>query len=53
VRHYLIVDTDKRLVIHHRRDDEGRIGATILRDGSLALDPPGLAIDTRGIFDGL
>jgi Uma2 family endonuclease len=25
VRHYLIVDTDKRVVIHHRRDDEGRI----------------------------
>ena len=23
VRHYLILDTDKRLVIHHRRDDEG------------------------------
>ena len=25
VRHYLIVDTDKRVVIHHRRGDEGRI----------------------------
>ena len=24
VRHYLIVDTDKQVVIHHRRDEEGR-----------------------------
>jgi Uma2 family endonuclease len=51
VRHYLIVDTDKRVVIHHSRDDDGRIGATIVRDGHLTLDPPGLAIDTRDVFD--
>ena len=53
VRHYLIVDTDKRVVIHHRRGDEGRIEVGILRDGSLMLDPPGLAIDTRDVFDDL
>jgi Uma2 family endonuclease len=53
VRHYLIVDTDKRVVIHHRRDEEGRIGARIFREGSVALDPPGLAIEVRDIFDGL
>jgi Uma2 family endonuclease len=53
VRHYLIVDTDKRLIIHHRRDDQGRIGATIVGDGALALDPPGLTIDAGSIFDDL
>jgi Uma2 family endonuclease len=53
VRHYLVVDTDKRVVIHHRRDEEGRIGSTIIRDGPLAFDPPGLAIDIRDVFDGL
>ena len=51
VRHYLIIDTDKRVVIHHHRDDTGRIGSTIVRDGPLSLDPPGLAIDTRDVFD--
>jgi Uma2 family endonuclease len=51
--HYLIVDTDKRVVIHHRRDREGQIGVRIFRDGSLTLDPPGLQIDVRQIFDGL
>ena len=50
VRHYLIVDTDKRVVIHHRRGDEGRIEVEVLSDGSLTLDPPGLAIDILDIF---
>jgi Uma2 family endonuclease len=53
VRHYLLVDTDKRVVIHHRRDADGRIGAAIARDGLLSLDPPGLAIDIGEVFDGL
>ena len=53
VRHYLIVDIDSQVVIHHRREDEGRIEVQILHDGLLTLDPPGLAIDIRDIFDGL
>jgi Uma2 family endonuclease len=53
VRHYLIVDTESQVVIHHRRGDEGRIEGQILHDGSLTLDPPGLAIAVRDIFDGL
>ena len=50
VRHYLIVDTDQRTVIHHRRDKAGLIGVEILHDGPLTLDPPGLAIDVRDLF---
>jgi Uma2 family endonuclease len=53
VRHYLTVGTDKRVVIYHRRGEEGRIEVRILHDGPLALDPPGLAIDVSGIFSGL
>ena len=53
VRHYLIVDTDRQVVIHHRRGDEGRIEVQVLHDGPLTLDPPGLAIDIRDIFDDL
>jgi Uma2 family endonuclease len=53
VRHYLIVDTDKRVVIHHRKDEQGRIGVRIVREGALALDPPGLGIDVFGIFEGV
>lgn len=50
VRHYLIVDTDKQVAIHHRRDEEGRIEVEVLHGGSLMLDPPGLEIDIRDIF---
>jgi Uma2 family endonuclease len=53
VRHYLIVDTDTRTVIHHHRGEEGRIEVRILHDGPLTLDPPGLAIEARDIFAGL
>ena len=53
VRHYLIVDVDKHVVIHHRRDGRGEIGGRIVHDGLLELDPPGLAIEVRDVFDGL
>jgi Uma2 family endonuclease len=52
VRHYLILDTDKRVVIHHRRDEEGQIRVQILRDGPLTLDPPELTIEVQDIFAG-
>ncbi len=53
VRHYLIVDTGRRLVIHHARDAEGRIAASIVSDGALALDPPGVSVTVREIFEGV
>ena len=52
VRHYLIVDIDKKVVIHHHRGEEGRIEVQVLHDGPLTLDPPGLAVDVRDIFAG-
>ena len=48
VRHYLIVKTDTRAVIHHRRDDAGRIETRIIDNGRVNLDPPGVAL--TGIF---
>jgi Uma2 family endonuclease len=53
VRHYLIVDTDKRIVIHHRRGEDDSIGVRILQDGPLTLDPPDLVIEMGDIFSGL
>ncbi len=50
VRHYLIVKTENRTVIHHRRDAAGAIATTILRGGELRLDPPGIAIAVEAIF---
>jgi Uma2 family endonuclease len=53
VRHYLIVDTDTEVVIHHHLGDEGRIEVRILHNRPLTLDPPGLVIDVREFFSGL
>lgn len=48
VRHYLIVKTENRTVIHHARDAAGAISTRIVRDGVLMLDPPG--IELRDFF---
>jgi Uma2 family endonuclease len=53
VRHYLIVDTDKRVVIHHHLVEDGRIESRFLHEGPLTLDPPGLTIEVQDIFVGL
>jgi Uma2 family endonuclease len=52
LRHYLIVDTDKRVIIQNHRGEEGRIEVRILHEGSLTLDPPGLALEVQDIFVG-
>jgi len=48
VRHYLIVKTGNKAIIHHQRDEAGTIATRIMRDGVLRLDPPGLVV--AGLF---
>jgi len=48
--HYLILKTDTRTVIHHRRVAGGEIATSIRRDGALDLDPPGLRLDVADLF---
>lgn len=43
IHHYLIVDPDRRVVIHHRRDGPN-IATQILGAGPFRLDPPGLEL---------
>jgi Uma2 family endonuclease len=50
IKHYLIVDPDKRLVIHHARGDGEVIATRIVSDGSLSLDPPGIAVAAADFF---
>ncbi len=47
VAHYLIVDPDQPLIIHHRRGNTDTIMTHIVREGAITLDPPGfdLALD--------
>jgi Uma2 family endonuclease len=44
IRHYLIVFSEKRVAVHHRRNDSGDITTRIAHDGELALNPPGLTV---------
>lgn len=48
--HYLILDPDRRVLIHHARGRAGVIETRILHDGRLRLDPPGLEVDVAEFF---
>lgn len=50
VAHYLIVDPDKALVIHHARGEGDEIRTRILRDGEIVMAPPGIRIALADLF---
>ncbi len=49
VAHYLVIDAQERLVLHHRRGAEA-IETRIAREGTLRLDPPGCAVAVADLF---
>jgi len=50
VAHYLIVSPDEHLIFHHARGEGTTILTRIVREGALALDPPGLEIAVSDIY---
>ena len=50
VQHYLIILPQKSAVVHHRRDEGGRILTRIVRDGAIALDPPGMEVAVAALL---
>jgi Uma2 family endonuclease len=50
VRHYLIVDPDERLVVHHERRADGEVVSHVLTEGSAKLDPPGIEIALSDLY---
>lgn len=52
VRHYLVIETKNRTVIHHERAADGRIETRIVRAGALVIDPPGIAVKVESFFTG-
>jgi Uma2 family endonuclease len=50
VHHYLIVDPDRRMMIHHRRGHAGAIETRVLREGVVVLDPPGFEAEVAAFF---
>ncbi|KQO87224.1 hypothetical protein ASF36_07565 [Methylobacterium sp. Leaf90] len=50
LQHYLILDTERRTVIHHRRSTGDLIETRIAASGDLSLDPPGLKLAVASLF---
>ncbi len=50
VAHYLVIDPEKPLVIHHARQGDGTILTLIVSEGMIVLDPPGIEIAAADIY---
>jgi Uma2 family endonuclease len=50
LQHYLIVDPDKALVIHHARGEADAVATRIVSEGALRLEPPGITLAVRDLF---
>jgi len=44
VKHYLIVRSENRTIVHHARGEDGIILTRIVREGPILLDPPGITL---------
>lgn len=50
LRHYLIIHLAKRVVLHHRKLEDGKIETAILGTGELPLDPPGITLSVEALL---
>jgi Uma2 family endonuclease len=50
VQHYLILDPDRRVVIHHKRGSGDAIETRVLTGGVARLDPPGFEVGVEALF---
>ncbi|MCC6197615.1 MAG: Uma2 family endonuclease [Burkholderiales bacterium] len=50
IHHYLIVDPERRMIIHHKRGSGDVIETRIVSSGAIALDPPGIAITVADVL---
>jgi Uma2 family endonuclease len=50
VQHYLIIDPDKKLAVHHTRAEAATLITRIVTKGEMRFDPPGLTITAEHIF---
>jgi Uma2 family endonuclease len=50
VQHYLILDPERRVVIHHKRGAGDAIETRVLTEGAARLDPPGFEVAVEALF---
>ncbi len=50
LEHYLILDPERRVVIHHKRGRGDAIETRVLSNGLAKLDPPGFEVAVELLF---
>jgi len=50
IEHYLIIDADKKLVMHHRRGQGDEIITRLLTKGVVRLETPGIELTVEDVF---
>lgn len=50
VEHYLIVDPEKPLAVHHARKSHDEIATRIINAGPIHLDPPGIEVRVEDFY---
>ena len=51
IQHYLVVDTVRQAIVHHRRGPKNTVATTICRQGQIELEPPGLEIAVADLLN--
>jgi Uma2 family endonuclease len=49
--HYLIIDLARRHLLHYRRQAAALATVATIKDGEIALDPPGISVEAAGFFN--
>ena len=52
MRHYLVVSSQARLVLHHRRSTGSDVLTGVARAGAIDLDSPGIGLTFEEIYEG-
>ena len=50
IEHYLILDPERRVAIHHKRGQGEAIETRVLSNGSARFDPPGFELAVEALF---
>jgi Uma2 family endonuclease len=52
VKHYLILDPERRVATHHKRGSGDAIETRVISQGAVRLDPPGFEVAVEALFPG-
>lgn len=50
IQHYLVVEQDRRRVVHYHRSTAGELEPRIVRGGNIPLEPPGIDLEMTALY---